>query len=162
MHAIDRLKQDLLLADEVRAVSGMERLKLSLIERQELLNAAALPDVAELEAILAAIDLLQLHAPELRKAAAEHMRLAAGDAGHMNLPMLLPLTHQHRLLMPAGRTAQRKLPLPEEIRHIVHMNPAAASAIKRRRANNTTDQHAASHTPRESFLKNFQYLFVAE
>ena len=162
MHAVDRLKQNLLLADKIRAVSGMQTLELRLIERQELLDAAALSDVAKLEAIPAAIDLFKFHAPELREAAGNHMLLAAGDARHMNLEAPPVLAHQQRLLMPAAGTAKREAFRAKEIRHIMHMNLAAALTIERHGTNDATDEHNRSSPSPRTFLKKCQIFLFAE
>lgn len=160
MHTVDRLKKKLLLADEICAVSRMKPVKLRLIERQKFLDATALSDVTQFEAISTAIDLLKIHVPELRETASNHMLLIAGDARHMDLKAALVPTHQQRLLVPAACTAKREALYAEKIRHIVHMNLAAALTIKRHRTNNTTDEHSSSSPSSRISLKKCQIFSV--
>lgn len=160
MHAVDRLKKKLLLADEICAIGGMNPVKLRLIERQKLLDATALSDVAQFEAILTAIDLLKIHAPDLRETAGNHMLLAAGDARHMDFKAALIPTHQQRLLMPAACTAKREALHAEKIRHIVHMNLAAALTIKRHRTNDPTNEHSSASPSSRISLRKCQIFFV--
>ena len=160
MHTVDRLKKKLLLADEICAVSRMKPVKLCLIERQKFLDATALSDVTQFEAISTAIDLLKIHAPELRETAGNHMLLIAGDARHMDLKAALVPTHQQRLFVPAACTAKREALYAEKIRHIVHMNLAAALTIKRHGTNDPTDEHSRSSPSSRISLKKCQIFFV--